>query len=146
MNRTLHFYSNGRKVIEIFDTDKKTLLYRVDMQRSKPNITVSRVLHKDTSTTGDLVPIGTVTHHSFSSKMDVEISGCPPFTMQSGFMSSRYRINLPQLSGEWSSKRAMSNDLVFQTSAGTQGQATYHRGHGIPGGTGRARRHQPRSH
>lgn len=115
MNRTLHFYNDGRKVIEIFDSDKKTLLYRVDMQRSKPHITVSRAFDKDTK---GVVPIGTITNHRWSSKMDVEIAGCPPITMESGFMSTRYPINLPQLNGEWSNKGAMSADLVFKTAAG----------------------------
>lgn len=112
MSRTLHFYKDGRKDTEIFDVDKETLLYRVAIHRSKPHITVSRA-----SGTG-VVPVGTVTNHSWSSKMDVEISGCPLITMSSGFMSSRYPINLPHLKGEWSNKGPMSKDLVFQTSQG----------------------------
>lgn len=115
MSRTLHFYNEGRKTIEIFDTDKKTLLYRVDTAHSKPHITVSRAFERGSKS---VIPIGTVTNHRWSSKMDVQISGCPLIIMESGFMSSRYPINLPQLKGEWSDKGPMSADLVFQTSKG----------------------------
>lgn len=100
-------------MLNIFDSDKITLLYSVHCQQSKPQLTLCRLDGGDTP-----LRIATITTKSLSSTMKINIEGNAPFIMKSTFASSRHSITLPQLAGEWASNGILTSNFNFRSLSG----------------------------
>ena len=102
--RLLHIYHEGmtHRHAGILDSDKQTPLYRIQFNSgglfsSKPHVTIVNAASN--------APVGTVTFHSMSSKIDLTINKKPTTLSKSGIFTSAHEFRSSALTGSLKWKR-----------------------------------------
>lgn len=95
------------KDLEIIDSSKSTAIYKGRIQRSKPQVFISRV--SDQALAAQTV--GEASFHKFSSDIDVQINGQPLSMSRKTVFSSEHELNGAGLDWSWSRDGLMTSDL-----------------------------------
>lgn len=106
--RKLHLYfQDGHSRVEITDFDKRTVLYVVYRNSSKPHLTLCEASMKGESDRF----IGQISYHHFKSKIDMHYARSPINMEKAGFMSSDFQVNGPGIQWAWERDGAMTSNL-----------------------------------
>lgn len=91
-HRTLHlYYRHGHEQLEVTDSDKQTVIYRVYRTLSKPHLTICRSPGPNNNKE-ELV--GQVSFHHFKSDIDLNVPGDPSlFMKKASLLSSNFKVH-----------------------------------------------------
>lgn len=95
------------KDLEIIDSTRNTAIYQGRLQRSKPQVFISRVADQALATQA----VGEASFHKFSSDIDLQINGQPLNMCRKSIFSGEHELNGAGLEWCWSRAGLMTSDL-----------------------------------